>query len=245
MGFAVHGDAGAHDFGKAEHVMRLDAGLLLDQVAHAFRPRLRAEDADAQFGVMEIEADFLRFFNQMDEEGRRAADDGRAEVADEHQLLFRGAAAHRDDGRAEAFRAVMRAEAAREEAVAVADLDDVVFRRAAADEGAGHGLRPDFDVLFRVADDGRLAGCSAGGMDSDDVLLRDGEEAEGIVVAKVGLDGCRKLCEIRERDEIARLDAFFVKSLVVELDILIESCDGVLQAGQLDLLQSLAIDEIL
>ena len=82
-------------------------------------------------------------------------------------------------------------------------------------------------------------------MDSDDVLLGDGEQAEGIVVAEIRLDGRRKFREIRERDEIARLDALFVKSLVVELDILIESCDGVLQAGQLDLLQSLAIDEIL
>ena len=81
VGFAVHGDAWAHDFGKAEHVMRFDTGLLLDEIAHAFRPRLRAENAEAELRVMaEIKTDFFCFFNQMDEEGRRAADDGCTEV---------------------------------------------------------------------------------------------------------------------------------------------------------------------
>ena len=245
VGFAVHGDARTHDFGKTEHVMRLDTSLLLDEIAHAFGPRLRAENAEAELRVMEIETDLVGFFNQMDEEGRRAADDGRAEIADEHQLLFRGAAAHRNDRRAEAFSAVVRAKTAREEAVTITYLNDIVFRRTAADEGAGHGFSPDVDILFRIADDSRLAGRSAGGMDTDDVLLRDGEEAEGIVVAKIGLDGRRKLCKIRERDEIARLDTFLVKGLVIERDILIESCDGVLQAGQLDLFEGFAIHEIL
>ena len=196
VGFAVHGDARAHDFGKTEHVMSLDASFLLDQIAHAFRPWFRAENAEAEFRVMEIKTDFVRFFNQMDEEGRRAADDGRAEVANEHQLFFRGAAAHRDDGCAKAFRAVMRTETACEEAVAVTYLNDIVFRRTTADEGAGHGFGPDVNVILGVADDGRLAGCSAGGVDSDDVLLGNGEEPKGIVVAEVGLDGRRKLGEV-------------------------------------------------
>ena len=82
-------------------------------------------------------------------------------------------------------------------------------------------------------------------MDTDDILLGDGEQAEGIVVAEIRLNGRRKFAEIRERDEITRLDVLVVKGFVVERDVLVESCDGVLESCQLDLFEGFAIHKIL
>ena len=84
-------------------------------------------------------------------------------------------AGHRDHGRAELLAAVVQAEAAGEEPVAVRHLQDVVGRSPAASQRAGHSLRPDVDVLLRVADHGRLAGRAGRGVDSHDIAHRRGE----------------------------------------------------------------------
>ena len=62
------------------------------------------------------------------------------------------------DRAAELLRAVVRAEAAGEEAVAVRDVHDVAGAAAGGADRARHHGRPRVDVVARVADDGRLAG---------------------------------------------------------------------------------------
>jgi hypothetical protein len=73
------------------------------------------------------------------------------------------AARHRDHRAAQALGAVVRAEAAGEQAIAVGNVHLVALAPPAARiERATVG--PGVDVVLRVADHGRLAGGAAGGM---------------------------------------------------------------------------------
>ena len=97
------------------------------------------------------------------------------------------AAADRDHGAAQALGAVVGAEAAGEQAVAVGDVADVAGPAAGGADRAGHQVGPVVDVAARVADDGGLARGAAGGVDAHDLLARHGEQAERVGVAQVGL----------------------------------------------------------
>ena len=67
----------------------------------------------------------------------RDHDDVRLEVADQHDLPLGHAAGDRDDGAAERLGAVVRAEAAGEQAVAVGDMDDVAGPAAGGADASG------------------------------------------------------------------------------------------------------------
>jgi len=75
-----------------------------------------------------------------------------------------------------------------EEAVVEGDLDDIVLRGAAGREDASHELTPVAQVVLGVADDGRRTGGAGGGVDSDDLAEREGEEIVGVPGAEVFLD---------------------------------------------------------
>ena len=119
--------------------------------------------------------------------GRRHHDDLRPEVGDQLDLPRRHPARDRDDRRAEPLDAVVRAEAAGEQAVAVGVVHLVAGPPAGRAEGAGHHLGPDVEVARGVADDRRLAGGAGRGVDAADPVLRDGEHAERVVLPQVGL----------------------------------------------------------
>ncbi len=117
---AVARDARPRDLGEPVDVVRRDAGHLLDALAYLVGPRFRAEDAVLELRVAaEVDADLLGDRREVQEVARRAADDRRAEVLHEHDLLLGVASACREDRAAELLGAVVRAKAAGEEAVAV------------------------------------------------------------------------------------------------------------------------------
>ena len=134
------GNAGAHDFGQAVNVRRGDAELVLDFAAHFLGPRFGAENAEAEGQILDVYPDFEARVMEMQGVGRRTAEHGRAEVAHELDLTLGRAAGHGDDGRAEAFRAVVCAEAAGEQAVTVGNLHDVI----GGGSGRGRRIRPTF-----------------------------------------------------------------------------------------------------
>jgi len=119
--------------------------------------RLGAEQADAQTGLIGLNALTLHLVGDGEHVRRRAADDGWLEILDELYLLLGLAAGHRNDGAAERLSAVVRAEAAGEQAVAIGVEDDVVGAGAGGAHRTRHQPRPGVDILLRIADDGRLA----------------------------------------------------------------------------------------
>ena len=201
------GHARPHHFAQAIEVDGVDAEPPLDLGAHALGPWLGAEQADAHRGAARIDALALELVGDRQHVGRRHQHDPRAELADELDLALAEAARHRHHGAAQPLGAVMRAEAAGEQAVAVGIVDDVARPRAAGVERARHQVGPGVDVARRVADHGRPAGRAARGMDAHALFARDGQHAVGIGVAQVGLGGEGKALEIVELAEIVGMHA--------------------------------------
>ena len=157
--------------------------------------------------LLRVDALAAEFVGDVEHVGRGDHDDGRLEVADQLHLLFGLPAGHRDHRAAELFGAVMGAEAAGEQPVAVGDVDDVARPAAGGVDRAGHQVGPHVDVGLGVADDGRLAGRAARGMDAHHLLARHGEHAVRVVVAQVLLGGEGKPREVGQRPEVVRMDA--------------------------------------
>ena len=135
-----------------------------------------------------------------------------------HQLdLALGVAhAHGDDTGTDLFGAVMRAQAAGEQAVAVADLDDVAAPQAAGRERPGQRGGPAVDVAPGVADDRRLARRARRYVVPHDLVQRRGEHLRGIVVAQVLLEGERQFGHVVQALDLLGLHAGLVEPLPVE-----------------------------
>jgi hypothetical protein len=144
---------------------------------------------------------------------RRDHDDLRLEVGDELHLALGHAAAERDHGEPEPLRAVVRAEAAGEQAVAVGVVHLVAGPRAGGAHRARHHVAPGVEILRGVADDGRLAGRARRGMDTHHLFHRHREQAERIGVAQVRLATERKPREVLERAAVGRFHAGGVEFL--------------------------------
>ena len=228
------GNAGAHDFGQAVNVRRGDAELVLDFPAHFLGPRFGAENAEAEGQVLDVDPDFEARVMEMQGVGRRTAEHGRAEVAHELDLTLGRAAGHGDDGRAEAFRAVVCAEAAGEQAVAVGNLHDVIGGGSGRGQRAGGAFGPRFNIALGVSYHGGLAGGSAGGMDALDHFHRDGEQPVRVVVPHVLLQGKGKEFQIVQRLHVGGLDALFVEAAAIEGNVGVNATAQVLKATQLD-----------
>ncbi len=192
-------DARAHHLRQPVDVDRPDAGPLLDRAPHLVGPRLRAEDADLQAGAARVDALGLELVEDREEVRRRHHDDPRLEVEDQLHLPLGHPAADRHDGAAEPLGAVVGAEPAGEQPVAVGDVADVARTTAGRPDRAGHHLAPGVDVLPGVADDGRLARRTARGVHPHHLLARHREHPERVVGAQVGLRGEREPGEVGQR----------------------------------------------
>ena len=237
LALAFHGHARADDFGQAVNVVGLDAAVRFDAPAHGFGPRLGAEDAGAQRQFLEVHADLRRLVDQVEEIAGRAADGRDAEILHHHQLALGVAAGNRDDRRAQRLGAVMRAQSAGEQAVAVGVLDDVALVQPAGGEAAQHDVRPDLHILLRVGHHDGLAGGAAGGVQPHDLLHRAGEQAEGIGVAQVGLHGEGQLGDVVQRPHVLRRQAALVHALAEQGDVVVGALDDGLEPLQLQVPQ--------
>ncbi|MNE26790.1 hypothetical protein D3C80_1201740 [compost metagenome] len=238
LGFgALHGHARAHDFRQAIDVQRGDAQTLLDGAAQFGGPGLGAEDAEAQGQLVRVDALALDLVGEVEHVGGGDHDDVRLEVADQLDLFLGLAAGHRDHGAAQAFGAVVGAQAAGEQPVAVGDVHLVALAATGGADRARHHVGPGVDVVLRVADHGRLAGGAAGGVDAHDLALRHGEHAEGVVVAQVVLAGEGELGQVLQGLQVVRVHALLIKALAVQRDVLVGVLQAPAQAFQLVLAQ--------
>ena len=135
------------------------------------------------------------------------------EVGDQPDLALGHAAGDRDDGAAELLGAVVRAEAAGEQPVAVGVVQDVARPAAGGADAARHHRGPHVEVVGGVADDGRPARRTARRVHAHHLLARHREHPERVVVAQVGLAGERQPGQVRELADVVGVHAGRVPGL--------------------------------
>jgi hypothetical protein len=143
-----------------------------------------------------IDALALELLDDVQHVRGRDHDDRGLEVLDQLDLLLGLPAGHRHHRAAQALGAVVRAQAAREQAVAVGDVDHVAGTAAGRADRARHQVGPGVDVALRVADHGRLAGGAARCVHAHHLLARHGKQAERVVVAQGLLGGEREFRQV-------------------------------------------------
>src|SRR5262249_39829898 len=153
-------------------------------------------DADPKTAFGRVQALTLELIGDHQHVRRRRGYDVGLEIVDELYLPLGHATAHRYHRRTEIFAAVMHAEPAGEQAVAVSIVDLVGGASAGGADRARHEQRPGFDVVSRIGDDRRLAGCAARCVYAHDIFHRHREHAERIVLAQIFLARERKFSKI-------------------------------------------------
>ena len=237
---AVRGDAGTGDLRQAVNVVGFDVETSLDLLAHLVGPGFGAVDGAFQRDLIDA-AGRLEFFRDVQQIGRRTADDGRFAV-DQHVDEFLGVAGtHRDDQSAEFLGTVVSAEAAGEQAVAVRDQNDVVCGDAGHGHGTGHALGPDIDILAGIERNLRFAGRAGRRLQTDALGQRYGLHAERICGAKVFIGGERKLGQVLDPVDVGRLQAHFLHFVAIVLVAVVDMFDDLAQTGALQFMQCIAI----
>src|SRR5699024_8219474 len=115
--------------------------------------------------------------------------------------------------------AVVCAEASGEQPVAVRDVYLVLRSSTRGVDGPCHHCRPYVHIGLGVGDHGRLAGCSAGSVDTGKVLLRNGQHAERVALAQVVLGRGGELGQVIQITAVVGVDACVVELPTVERHI--------------------------
>ena len=221
LGHALKAHAGAGDLGKAVDVVGVDAEQFLDLLAHLLCPGFGAKAAGLELEVGHGDARLADGLAQIQGVGGRAAEHGGAQFLDHHDLALGVAAGHGDDRGPQPARALMRAEAAGEEAVAVGDLDDVVRAAARGGDAARHQFGPDIHIVLRIAGNDGMAGGAAGALYAHDVVQGRGEQAVGELVAQVGLLHEGQVFEVVHIADVLGADALGVHARAVDGDVVV------------------------
>ncbi len=200
-------DAGADHLRQAVAIDGDQAEAALDLRPHALAPRLRPADRDAQAAVAGAHPLALDLVGDRQQVGGRRRDDVRAEVGDQPGLALGEAAGDRDDGAAQRLGAVVEAEAAGEQAVAIGVVQLVGRPAAGGADRARHDRRPHRDVGPAVAHHRRPAGRAARRMDAHDLVHRHGEHAEGIVLPEILLGREGQPGKVVEAGQVAGSEA--------------------------------------
>ena len=134
---------------------------------------------------------------------------------------------------------MMRPEATGEEAIAVADVRDVLGTAVGIPDATREAVAPDVQVVLGVAAHRRDAGGAAGHVNLAHILLRHGKHAVWVVVAQILLGGEGGLRDVGKGFHGIGVKASLIKEIVIERHILIALDDGLLDAFKLDSLQLL------
>ena len=231
---AFHRNARAHDLGKAVDVAILHAELFADFLTHGLGCRLCAQNGARKLEVLRgVIAHFDRRIGDEQRIGWRGAQDIGLEVPHELDLALGIARRAGNDHAACGFAAHMRAQTAREQAVAIRDLDGGMRAAAKHRNAAREAVAPVGQVVLRIADNGRLARGAGGCMQALDLALIDCKQTEGIGVAHILLDDERILLQIVERFDVIGVEAEFVETLLIQRDVFIAMDDRPTQTLEL------------
>ena len=130
--------------------------------------------------------------------------------------------------------AIVRAQTAREEAIAISDGEDVVAGNAVGRQTAGHTLAPHTDVLAGVTYDGRITRGTGRGVYADDFALRGSLQTEGVVVAQVLLGGEGQLLDILDGLDVVRADVQLLEFITIERHIVVDILHDFVQSFALE-----------
>ena len=171
----------------------------VDLAAHPFRPRLGAEHGDLQADLVRRHAALGEGLSEGQRVARRAGDHIGAEILDERQLPFGHPSRDWDDRHSQAFAAVVEAEAAGEQAVAVGVVEGHPGLGAGRRERARHDARKDVEVMVGVGDDGGLSGRPRRSGDAPQPFPRHRDAPERVRVAQVVLPREGQRAQFTER----------------------------------------------
>ncbi len=159
---------------------------------------------------------------------------------DQLDLALGHAARHRHHGAAEPLGAVMGAQAAREQAVAVDDVHQIARAPAGGPDRARADFGPDFDVGPGVADHGRLTGGAGRGVDAQDLRAGHGEHPERVMPTQVVLGREREFPEVSKPAQVVRMDARPIERRPVMGNPLVDPAQRRLEAAELQRLDLVA-----
>ena len=163
---ALAGHARPHHLGQAVDVDRVQRGSALDLAPHRLGPGLSAEDADLHRHRRRVQPLAPELLDQHLHVAGRDHDDVGLEIIDQLHLLLGLATRHRHHRAAQALGAVVRAQAASEQAVAVGHMHHVTGPATGGADAAGAQVGPGADVAGGVAHHRRLAGGAGRGVDA-------------------------------------------------------------------------------
>ncbi len=186
---------------------------------------------------MRVQALALDLVGDVEHIGGGDHDDVRLEILDQLHLLLGLAAGHGDHRAAQAFGAVVRPQAAGEQAIAVGNMHLVPGPAAGGADRARHHLRPGVDVVAGVADHRGLTGGAAGGVQAYHLVHGHGEHAIGVVVAQIGLGREGQVRQVFQALDVLGVHPELVEALAVQRDPVVGVVQAPAQAFQLVLAQ--------
>ena len=236
---ALAGHARAGDFRQAVNIVGLDGQGLFNLPAHFLGPGLGAKDADAHPQALRVDALVPHRLADVHGVAGGAAQNVRAVVLENLHLAVCVAGGHGNHRGAQLLGAVVEAQAAGEQAVAIADVDEVLVGAAAAHNGAGGAAGPDVQVVLGVGHHGLLACGAGGGVDPGQVVPGHGDKPEGIGVPQILLGGKGELLQVVDGLDVLGTQPYLVKFFLVEGHVLVAVLDHLHQPLGLDLAQRL------
>ena len=191
-GRALGRHPGPAHLGQAVEVDRTQRQRLLDLPAHGLGPRLAAEQPEPHRQRSGAPVPVLgQGLRDRQRVRRRRDQDVGAEVAQQHRLPGGEAAGHRDHRCPDPLSALVEAEAAGEQPVAVGVVDHHAGPDAGHRHAPRHQLGPRLQVAPGVADNGGLAVAAARRLHPDELLPLHRQQAERIARPQVGLGSKR------------------------------------------------------
>ena len=119
-------------------------------------------------------------------------------------------------------------------------MQPVAWSHAGSGQTASHDSRPSMNIAAGVADHGGFARCATGGVDADHLIGGNSEHPKWVVLAQIFFLGEGQQAYIRQRLNVAGLDAKFIHRIPIVFDGLIATFDGGAEPAQLQRLQVLA-----
>ena len=113
-------------------------------------------------------------------------------------------------------------------------MDSIRFRCASRRQCTRRAFGPHVDVMLRVADDCLLARRAGRRMNAHQLILGNGEQAKGIIIPQILLDGKGKLYDIVDCFDIPWQQADLIEFLFVKRHMIVCVMYHLNQPGRLE-----------
>ena len=223
-------DAGAHHLGKTVDIKALKTQTRLNLLTHTLCPRLSTKGTHTQFQVFLADTQLIHCLCQIQGVGRRASQTCDTQVANQLQMLLGITRTSRNTRGTDVLYTIVGTQAARKQSIAVSYGEDIITCHTVCGQTACHTLAPYTDILAGITHDGRVTGCTAGGVNTDNLALRSCLQAKGIVVPEVLLGGKGQLCNVLYCLNIIRTDIQFLQLIAIKWHVVVNIFHNLMQA---------------